>query len=29
MENAILAKYIEFVGQNVGVSGWPTEDVTF
>jgi hypothetical protein len=29
MENAILAKYVEVVGQGVGVSGWPTEDVTF
>jgi len=29
MENAILAKYIEVVGQGVGVSGLPMEDVTF
>jgi hypothetical protein len=29
MENAILARYIEVVGQGVGVSRWPKEDVTF
>jgi stage V sporulation protein G len=29
MENAILARYIEVVGQGVGVSGLPMEDVTF
>jgi len=29
METAILAKYVEVVGQGVGVSGLPMEDVTF
>ena len=29
METAILAKYHEVVSQEVGVSAFPTEDVTF
>jgi hypothetical protein len=29
MEDAVLAKYVEVVGQVVGVSGLPMEDVTF
>jgi stage V sporulation protein G len=29
METAILAKYLEVVGQEIGASCLPTEDVTF
>jgi stage V sporulation protein G len=29
MENAILARYYEVVGQEIGVPAFPTEDVTF
>ena len=29
MENAILAKYHEVIGQEEGVTAFPTEDVTF
>ncbi len=29
MEDAILARYYEVVGQEIGVPAFPTEDVTF